>query len=168
MNKVPLACLAAAGVLGLSVLPASAALNSTDRDFMHKAASGGMTEVQEAQLAQQRATSPQVKQFAARMIDDHTQANNQLKQIARQHKVTLPARPDGKNQAEEQKLRGLNGAAFDQAYAQAELRDHQETVALFQQEAASGQDPDLKAFAQQTLPTLQQHLQMAQALNTQR
>jgi putative membrane protein len=165
MNRLPLT-LAAAGVLGLAALPASAALSSTDRDFVQKSASGGMAEVQTAQLAQQRASSQQVKQFADRMITDHTQANTELQQIAEQENVTQPSQPTGKDTAAAKKLSGLNGAAFDKAYAQDELSDHQQDVALFRKEASSGQDPALKSFAQKTLPILQQHLQMAQALNS--
>jgi putative membrane protein len=102
------------------------------------------------------------------MVTDHTAANTQLQQIAKQADIDLPSQPSGKDATEEQKLRGLNGTAFDQAYAQGQLRDHQETVELFKKEASSGEDPALKAFAQKTLPILQQHLQMAEALNTKR
>ena len=164
MHKLPLACLAA-GLLGLSVIPASAALSSVDKEFMEKAASGGMAEVQTAQLAQQRASSPQVRQFASRMITDHSQANSELQQIAEQLNVTLPSKPTGRDATAAQRLSGLNGTDFDQTYAQQELRDHQQDIALFRREALSGRDPALKAFAQKTLPVLQQHLQMAQALN---
>ena len=153
----------ATGVLGLSALSASASLSSADREFAMKAASGGLAEVQAAQLAEQRATSPQIKQFAQRMITDHTAANTELQQIAKQADISLPAQPTGKDAAEGQKLRGVT--AFDQAYAQGQLQDHRETVELFQKEASSGQDPALKAFAQKTLPILQQHLQMVEALS---
>jgi putative membrane protein len=155
----------AAGLIGLAAVPASAALSSADRDFAMKAASGGMAEVQAARLAEQRSTSPQIKQFAQRMVADHTAANNELMQIAKQANITLPSQPTGKDASEAQQLRDLNGTQFDQRYAQDEVRDHQETVQLFKQEADSGQDPALKSFAQKTLPTLEQHLQMAQALN---
>ena len=155
----------ATGVLGLSALSASAALSSADREFAMKAASGGWAEVQAAQLAEQRATSPQIKQFAQRMLTDHTAANTELQQIAKQADISLPAQPTGKDAAEGQKLRGVTGTAFDQAYAQGQLQDHRETVELFQKEANPGQDPALKAFAQKTLPILQQHLQMVEALN---
>ena len=123
------------------------------------------SEVQAAQLAEQRATSPQIKQFAQRMLTDHTAANTELQQIAKQADISLPAQPTSKDAAEGQKLRGVTGTAFDQAYAQGQLQDHRETVELFQKEASSGQDPALKAFAQKTLPILQQHLQMVEALN---
>jgi len=165
MPKFALACLATS-LLGLAAIPASATLNTADREFMMKAASGGLAEVQIGQLAQQRGSSPQVKQFGARMVADHTQANNELQQIAEQANVTLPTKPAGKDASAAQKLSGLNGAAFDQAYSQDMLRDHEADVAMFRKEATSGQDPALKAFAQKTVPTLQQHLQLAQALNS--
>ena len=164
MHKFLPVCLATS-VLGLSALSASAALSSADREFAMKAASGGLAEVQAAQLAEQRAASPQIKQFAQRMITDHTTANTELQQIAKQADISLPAQPTGKDAAEGQKLRGVTGTAFDQAYAQGQLQDHRETVELFQKEASSGQDSALKAFAQKTLPILQQHLQMVEALN---
>ena len=164
MDKLPLA-LMAVGLLSFAV-PASAALSSADREFVQEAASGGMAEVQAAQLAQQRANSQQVKDFASRMITDHTQANTELQQIAQQENITLPSQPMGKDATAAKKLNSLNGAAFDKAYSQDQLSDHQQVVALFRKEASSGQDPALKAFAQKTLPILQQHLQMAQALNS--
>jgi len=167
MHRLPLAFLTA-GFLGLAALPAGAALNKADQDFVEKAASGSLAEVQAAQLAQQRGSSPQIKQFANRMITDHTQASAELQQIADQENITLPTQPSAKDMAATRKLSGLNGPAFDTAYAQDMLHDHQQDVALFRKQAQSGQDPALKAFAQKTLPILQQHLQLAQGLQTRR
>ncbi|HEX4173435.1 MAG TPA: DUF4142 domain-containing protein, partial [Acetobacteraceae bacterium] len=167
MRTLPLAGLVA-GIVGLGTISASAALSSADRNFVDHAASGGMAEVQTAQLAQQRSSSPQVKQFANRMITDHTQANSELQQIAEQQNITLPTQLDTKDASEYRKLSGLNGTAFDQAYAQGAVTDHQQDIALFRKEAQSGQDPALKSYAQKTLPILEQHLQLAQSLNTKR
>jgi putative membrane protein len=155
----------AAGPIALAALAASAALSSGDRNFVQASTSGGLAEVATAQLAQQRSASPQVRKFADRMIADHTQANTDLQQIVEQEDITLPTQPAG-DAAAEAKLRGLNGAAFDRAYLQASVSDHQQAIALFSREASSGQDPALKAFAQQTLPMLQQHLQLANSLNS--
>jgi putative membrane protein len=165
MRNLGIAWMAAA-VVGLATAQASAALSSADQSFVEKAATGGLAEIQTGQLAQQRAASQQVKQFGARMVTDHTQANTELQQIAEQKNITLPTQPDSHQTAMQQKLKGLSGAAFDKAYAEEELRDHQQDVALFQRQATSGQDPDLKAFAQKTLPILQRHLQMAQGLSS--
>ena len=148
--------------------PAFAAVPTADQQFARQAASGGMAEVQAAQLAQQRSASPQVRQFASRMATDHGAANDELQQIAQQESIDLPSRPDSKDMAGVKRLSGMNGAQFDQNYAQEELRDHQQTVALFRKEAESGKDQALKEFAQKTLPTLQQHLQMAQQMNANR
>lgn len=164
MRTLPLACLAA-GLVGMAVVPARADLNNADRSFIEQAASGGMAEIQAAQLAQQRSNSPQVKQFANRVIADHTQANSELQQIAQDQNVTLPEQPSAKDASAYRRLIGLTGTAFDQAYAQAEVSDHQQDIALFRKEAQSGQDPTVKSFAQKTLPLLVQHLQLAQALN---
>ncbi len=157
-NIVP-ACVAA-----LMSVSASAALSSADRDFAMKAASGGLAEVQTGQLAQQRAGSGQVRQFGARMVTDHTKANDELQQIAQQENIDLPSQPTRKAAAESQRLSGLNGAEFDRSYAEGQVRNHQEDIVLFRREANSGKDPALKAFAQKMLPVLQQHLQFAQAL----
>lgn len=169
MKKLATTCLAG-GLFGLLTGQASAALSSADRTFAQQAAASSIGEVQAAQAAQQKAASPQVRQFASRIINDHTQANDQLQQIADQDNLTLPSQPDARDRSAMQRLSGLNGSEFDRSYAQQEVRDHQQAIALFQHEASSGHDPALKQFAQQTLPVLRQHLQMAQMLaaNSQR
>jgi putative membrane protein len=155
--------LLAAGLIGLSATPSFAALSGADRNFADKAAAGGLAEVQLGQLAQQKAASPTVKQFGQRMVTDHSQANQALEQIAKQQNLTLPTQPDSQQQATIQRLQGLSGTAFDSAYTQDMVTDHHQDIADFQKEANSGQDPQLKAFAQKYLPVLQQHLQLAQA-----
>ncbi len=92
MRKLTTGCLAA-GLIGLVAGQASAELSSADRNFATKSASGGLAEIQAAQIAKQKAESPQVKAFADRMISDHTQANNDLQQIAQQENLTLPTEP---------------------------------------------------------------------------
>jgi putative membrane protein len=164
MRKLLVASLSAV-LVGAAAMTASAALSSSDRDFLQKATSSGLAEIAAAQLAQQRAGSPQVRQFADRMIADHTQANSELQEIAGED-VELPSQPAGHDGAAVQRLRGLNGAAFDRAYVQDQLSNHQQLIAMFRREANSGQDPELKAFAQKTVPILQQHLQLAQVLNS--
>src|ERR1700744_2087986 len=163
MRKLTTTCLAA-GLIGLLAGQASAELSSADRNFATKAASGGLAEIQTAQMAKQKAESPQVKTFADRMITDHTQANTDLQQIAQQENLALPTEPSKQERSAAQRVGDMTGAAFDRTYAQEEVRDHQQDIALFQQEADSGRDPALKQFAQKTLPTLRQHLQIAAAL----
>jgi len=143
---------------------AAGELSRVDRSFVDDAASGGLAELQDAQLAQQKAASNDVKQFAATMIADHTQANEELKQIAQSKGITPPSSPTRAQQGAEEDLKKLSGTPFDRQYVKQQVEDHQKTVALFQKQANSGQDPQLKAFAQKYLPKLQQHLQMAQSL----
>jgi putative membrane protein len=152
----------AAAVL-LSAAPALAALSAADKTFATEAAHGGLAEVQMGQLAIQKASSPQVKQFAQRMVQDHTQANQELMQLGKSENLTLPTQIDATHKSEMDRLTALSGNAFDTAYMQQMVRDHQTTVADFQKQAQSGTDAALKAFAQKQLPILQQHLQMAQA-----
>jgi putative membrane protein len=143
----------------------SASLDSADRKFIEKAATGGMAEVEMGKLAQQHAASDQVKQFADRMVQDHSKANDELKAIATSKGVQLPGAPDKAAKRNLDKLGKLSGANFDREYMQHMVGDHKSTVAMFQAEAKSGKDADVKGFAGKTLPTLQEHLKMAQTVN---
>ena len=141
-------------------------LSAQDETFMREAAQGGLAEVQDAQLAQQKGTGSEVKQFAGRMVTDHTKANNDLQQIARVKGVTPPAEPSSAQRSAHEKLGKLSGAQFDREYMQNQVSDHEKDVTLFRKEADSGQDPQLKAFAQKYLPTIQEHLQMAKSIKS--
>ncbi len=131
--------------------------------FMKKAAVGGMAEVELGQLAQQKGSSARVKEFGARMVRDHSKANQELKQLAGLKGVTLPTALDSKNQKVVAHLQKLSGVAFDRAYMSDMVADHKEDIADFQTEGQGGKDPDVKAFATKTLPTLEEHLKMAQS-----
>jgi putative membrane protein len=135
-----------------------------DQSFVTLAATAGMAEVQLGQLAQQRATNPEVQKFGQHMVTDHTKANQQLMQIAKAQGYTLPQQLDAKHQEAMQTLSRLSGATFDKQFMQQMVKDHEEAVALFQKEAKGGQDAKLRDFAGQTLPTLQKHLEMARTL----
>lgn len=139
-------------------------LSSSDKKFMTEAAQGGLAEVQLGQLALQRGSSDAVKQYGQHMVDDHTPVNDQLKQLATQKGVTLPTTIGKKNQQVKQRLSKLSGTNFDRQYLNLMLQDHEKDVAAFQSEAQKGQDSDLKAFAAQALPTLQQHLEQVRSL----
>jgi putative membrane protein len=140
-----------------------AALSTTDKTFATEAAHGGLAEVQLGQLAEQKATSSQVKEFAQRMVKDHTQANQELMQLAKTEKLNLPTQLDAKHKSEVARLSAMSGNAFDTAYMQYMIQDHKQTVADFQKQAQSGSDPALKSFAEKYLPIIQQHLQMAES-----
>jgi putative membrane protein len=149
-------------ILAGALSAGSASAQSNDLSFAREAAKGGMAEVELGILAKAKASSADVKQFADRMVTDHGKANGELKQWAAQKKVTLPTALDAKAKATRDRLAKLTGDAFDKAYMQAMLMDHEHAVAAFKNEAASGKDPDLKAWAAKTLPTLEDHLKMAQ------
>jgi putative membrane protein len=155
------AFLTVAGALAQQGMNTSAA----DRRFAREACIGGMEEVQLGQIAVKNAQSDKVKQFGQRMIDDHTKAGDQLKQIASKNNLTLPNEVDAKGKALIDRMSRLNGAAFDKAYMRDMVKDHESDVAAFQKEADGGSNADLKSFAGQTLPTLQDHLRMAKEDN---
>lgn len=137
-------------------------LSAADKNFVMKAAQGGMAEVELGQLATQNAKSDEVKQFGQRMIDDHTKANEQLKQVAQQKGVTLPTDLSAKDKADKDRFSKLKGEQFDKAYMQHMVMDHKKDVAEFKKESTSAKDSDVKDFAAQTLPTLEDHLKQAQ------
>jgi putative membrane protein len=139
---------------------------NADSKFVMAAAMGGMMEVELGRAATTRAASDEVKQFGQRMVDDHTKANNDLTQVATQKGITLPTAPDPKHQAEMTKLLSLSGADFDRAYMKMMVKDHQKDVKEFQAEANKGHDADVKGFAAAKLPTLQEHLRMAEDINS--
>jgi len=129
---------------------------------MREAAIGGMAEVELGRLATEKASNDQVKQFGQRMVADHGKASTELKALAQQKGITLPADLDSKHKQTVDKLSKLSGAAFDQAYMEEMRKDHKKDVSEFKQQAMSGSDPDVKAWAASTLPTLQEHMQMAE------
>jgi putative membrane protein len=140
-------------------------LSSTDRKFAMAAASGGMAEVEMARVALQRASSDEVKQYAQKMIEDHTRANEELMQLAASKGLTLPTGPDAKQQAMMRKMMGLSGAAFDREYVKTSgVKAHEQMAKLFMNEQSKGRDADLKAFAASKLPAVQMHLSMARDL----
>lgn len=139
------------------------ALASGDKKFVEKAVGGSMLEVQLGQMAQQKATNEQVKQFGAKMAEDHAKAGDELKQIATAKGVQVPASVDKSHQKDVQKLEKLSGAQFDREYMKMMVADHKNDVSEFQKQAKSGKDAELKSFAAKTLPTLQEHMKMAQS-----
>lgn len=143
-------------------MSAGATVSNNDRKFMQTAAAGGMSEVEMARLALERGSSDAVKQFAQKMIDDHTANNQELMQLASSKGVTLPAGPDARHRAMMEKMSKLSGADFDHQYIMnAGVKDHQKMLKLLQDETRKGRDADVKAFAAKTVPAVEMHLKMA-------
>lgn len=140
-------------------------VDKTDADFAVEAGNGGMAEVAMAQLAQQKATSPDVKAFAAQMITDHTKANDKLMALAKQKNVTLPAAPSNEEQKIMDDLSKKFGKDFDKGYVEAMVKDHDKDVKLFTDASKDLKDADLKAYAATTLPTLKMHQTMIKAID---
>ena len=131
--------------------------------FVRTAAQDGMTEVALAKLALSKSSNDEVKQFAQKMEQDHTRADQQLGSIARTKGITVPTQLDAKHQAMVKSLSAKSAADFDSAYATHMAKGHAKAVALFEA-AAKSSDPDLAAFAQKTLPTIEVHKQLADSL----
>jgi putative membrane protein len=139
-------------------------MSMSDKKFAKEAAQGGVAEVELGQLAAQKASSDDVKKFGQRMVDDHSKANDKLKQLASSKGINLPTDPDASQKATKNRLSKLSGEQFDKAYMREMLKDHKKDVAAFESESNKGQDPDLKSFATETLPTLRDHLKDAQSI----
>ena len=133
----------------------------SDREFLTEAASGGQMEVELGRTAATHAAHKRVKEFGRRMAADHSQANAQLKQIAARKKVTLPAEPADAHRQKVARLSQLKGDEFDRAYMEEMVDDHEHDVEKFREASKEAKDPDVKAFAAKTLPTLEAHLRMA-------
>ena len=134
------------------------AVTAADKNFMVAAAEGGMLEVRLGEVAEKKGASQEVKDFGAMMVSDHGKAGEDLKAVAAKHDVAVPATLDAKHQAIVDRLAKLSGSAFDKAYIEEMLKDHMKDASAFEGVAKNAQDPDLKAFAQRTLPIIKAHL----------
>ncbi|MGA2353710.1 MAG: DUF4142 domain-containing protein [Terriglobales bacterium] len=169
-----LICLGVAGLLSFaaaqpnqgsgSAMGTSSRLSPSDQKFIKEAAEGGMAEVQLGKLAVQKASSDDVKRFGQRMVDDHTKANNKLKDVAGSLGVTLPQHLNAQDEATKERLSQLSGDQFDKAYMRDMVKDHKADVAAFRTESNNGRDASIKSFAAQALPTLRDHLKDAQTI----
>ena len=138
---------------------------TSDQSFLKEAAAGGLAEVELGQLAAEKASNPEVKKFAERMVTDHGKANDQLKELAAQKGIELPTEPSAKHKATKERLSKLSGDEFDKAYMSDMLSDHKKDVAAFRKESTEGKDLLVKEFATKTLPTLEDHLKEAESIS---
>ena len=139
----------------------ASSLGTDDTTFVNKTAQGGMAEVALGQMASTKATNPDVKAFADRMVTDHGKANDELKQLAQSKGVTVPADVDQESKDAADKLSKTSGKEFDKAYIDDMVKGHEAVVKAFEKESKDATDPDLKAWVTKTLPTIQDHLKMA-------
>lgn len=160
------AALALAVSLGAQA-QAPAKLSGQDKSFLKDAAEGGNAEISASRIAAAQSANADVKTFAQQMVDDHGKVGAELKGLAEQKGVKVSDTPSATKKVEIKMLSERKGASFDQHYADAiGVKAHQDTIKLFQKEVDKGSDADVKAWASKTLPALQHHLEMAQALKT--
>jgi putative membrane protein len=137
----------------------------TNEDFVAKAASSGMMEVEANRSAIGQTNSDRVKKFAKHMVEDHTKANQELMALAARKGLRVPQGMSEKHFDQLKSLSKLTDDPFNAAFAKAQVAAHEEAVALFENASKSLKDPDLKAFAEKTLPTIKHHLEMARDLS---
>ncbi|MES2071114.1 MAG: DUF4142 domain-containing protein [Pseudomonadota bacterium] len=140
-------------------------LSGVDKQFLMTAAQTGNTEIVASKTASGKASSEDVKTFAAEVLADHSKVADQLKKLASSKGVNVPDEPSMKQQAVIARLNVLDAKKFDREFtAEIGVSAHKEAVALFRKAVMNAKDADVKAFAQQSLPALEHHLQMAQDL----
>ena len=153
----------AAALLG--GVSAAGAADKASEKFLKEAMEGNLAEVQIGQLAQQKGENADVKNFGSQLEKDHSAANEKAKTIASQMGVTPPTEHGKKEKAVYEKLSKLSGAAFDRAFAKAMVDDHKKEISKFEKQAKKKDDPTA-GFANEILPDLRKHLEMAQSLAT--
>ena len=139
-------------------------LSMADQKFIKDAAQGGMSEVELGQLAVAKGSSQEVRKFGQQMVDDHSKANDRLKELATSKGINLPKTPNVTQKATKTRLARLSGEQFDKAYLADMLKDHKKDIAAFQTESNQAHDVDVKNFATLTLPTVRDHLKEAESI----
>ncbi|MGN6704270.1 MAG: DUF4142 domain-containing protein [Burkholderiaceae bacterium] len=156
---------ASAGKTGTPADAGKKDVSKGDKNYMNEMAYANISEVATGQLAVEKTKNPEVKNFAQKMIDDHSKALDEMKAMAQQKGVTLPTEPDPQHKSAAKKLSGLSGDAFDKMYMhEAGTVDHRNTIRLLQKVSKNADDPELKAAAGKMLPIVEHHLEMANAI----
>jgi putative membrane protein len=153
----------ALGFLGATTFAAQP-LTGEEQTFIQKAASGDQAEIQLSKIALERASTPEIKQFAQTMVTDHTKASSMLKPIAVDHGIDVPEKPGSQTEEKIKRLEGQSGAAFDKTYIELMVKDHQEMLHAFEAAAPKANDSKLKEFIATVQPIVAHHLEMAKAI----
>ena len=153
-----------AGLLAAAPAFAADKMGAQDQQMLKKLAQGDMAEVAGGKMAQDKASSEDVKKFAAKMAEEHGKMLEEKKEMAQSKGVTLPSSPSQKQQAEAKKLQGVAQNDFDRQYMQHMVKDHSEDLKEVRKAARSAKDPDLKAAAQKAEPMIAEHLKMAKQI----
>jgi putative membrane protein len=156
--KLGLAMLAAGLLLAVPCAQAQSGLTKADVKFLGEAAQGGMTEVKLGELVAEKGTTDEVKEFGKLMVKDHGIMNENLKTLAAQKGVVLPAELDEKHQALVDKMKGLPGSELDDTYVIEMVKAHQADAKAFKDELATTQDADIQGFLTKSIPVVEAHL----------
>jgi putative membrane protein len=152
-------------VFGISAAYAQSSISKDDRDFMEDIAHANLAEVATGHMALEKSQNAQIKQFAQKMIDDHTKAEEELKQLADAKGVKLPTEPDMMHKTKATTLKPLSGETFDKQYIKhAGVGDHESTHKLLTKVQGKAKDADLKAYADKTIKAVDEHLSMAKSI----
>lgn len=149
----------------LAAAPSLAADPMSAKDFITNAQQGNMAEIELGRMTESQAQSQEVRGFAKGMVNDHGKAQEQLASIAQKENLSVTGKLNETHQKQADRLKSMKGAQFDQAYIADMVANHQKDVQAYQQAQTSITDPALKTYIEQTLPILQNHLQMAQKLH---
>lgn len=166
MHKPSFRLIVATAASAFAVAAGAADLAKADAEFINKAAQGGHYEVEASKLAQSKGSAFELKSFAQQMVSDHAKAGDDLSTLAQSKGVQPPAELSSKQKAQLKKLGEAQAGNFDKAYAKDSVQAHEETVQLFRKASRDAKDADVKVFASRTLPTLEQHLKMAQDMKS--
>lgn len=165
MIKFQHTTLALAVLLGSGLANAAGAFDQTDKRFVTDAANAGVYEVQAAQVAAKKAQDPKVRAFAEMLVKDHTRVNEELTQLAATRSMELPRELPHDLRGRVQGLEREKPESFDRDFLQkVGLDDHKKDIELFEKARDKATDPDLKAFATKTLPSLKEHRAQAEKL----
>lgn len=165
MTSLRLGVLVGFSLFGVSIHLQSGEIDKkSDATFVFKASESDMAEIELAKLAMKQGGNARVREFAAKMVKDHTKSSEELAPIAKKHGFALAKEVSSTHKDVCEKLKKLSGADFDREYMAGQVKAHQTAVKLFTQQSKSGKDADLRAFASKTLPTIQEHYKMAQEL----
>ena len=146
--------------------PAKKDMRRAEHKFLDKVAEHNLAEIHAGKLAAVQGSSREVRNFGKQMAQDHARSYQDVVELARAKRVSLPGQPDRGHKKDAEKMQKLGGPAFDREYMGAMVKDHEKDVKAFQKMARSAKDPDVKAYALKTLPTLEGQLNMARELQS--
>ncbi|HEX5206898.1 MAG TPA: DUF4142 domain-containing protein [Steroidobacteraceae bacterium] len=161
--KTLVGTITAAALASMLAVPLALGAGTKPDTFMRKAIQGNLAEIKVGQLAQQKGASEGVRHFGSVLEQDHSTANSQAMTAASSMGVTPPAEPSMKEQAEYRHLAALSGAKFDKAFVKEMVKDHRQDIAEYEKEAKTS-NSQASSYAEQSLPVLKKHLQLAESL----